>query len=471
MQMFKMKRMIVITTLLSMVLSSCAIQIPQPMVATPTPGAAQEEPAAQDAAVEPSEQVSETVAMSETVAVSETVAEAEPTAAPAEEAAPAEAAPAEAAAPAEFVLPEIVPGKFNVAFIYVGPIGDGGWSYAHNQGRLIVEEYLGGNVATGYIENVPEGEASEAVIRGLAEKGFDAIFTTSFGFMDPTEKIAAEYPNKFFVHISGFKNNGKNFANLFGSMEDMKYLAGMVAGARAKDDGSLRVGYIATFPIPEVTRYVNAAAMGMRRTCPECIMDVRWNFTWFDPELENKQAEEMLNDGASVIITGADTTGPIAVAGSKGKWGIGYDSDNACGIDAEHCLTTTYWDWGQVYIWLINKMLDGKFEGTDYYFEATSNGVGLLGFMIGQEPAAGVPEWVVPEVQQLLDQMLEGSYTRFNIFSGPIKNNKGEIVVPEGTVLTQSDLEGLKGIRGRDTCTICMSWLAEGIDPSLELPQ
>ncbi len=371
----------------------------------------------------------------------------------------------------EFIIPEIVQGKFNVAFVYSSPIGDGGWTYAHNQGRLIIEKYRGDEIHTGYVENVPEGPASEVVIRQLAQKGFDAIFTCSFGYMDPTATVAEEFPNIFFVHVSGFKKNGKNFASMFGSMEDMKYLAGMIAGARAKEDGSKRVGYIAPFPIPEVTRYLNASTMGMRRTCPDCLMDVRWTFSWFAPELENQAAEEMLDAGASVIMTGADTTGPIAVAGERGMWGIGYDSSNACNIDIEHCLTTPYWDWGQAYIWLLTKMLNGKFKGEDYYFEATSNGVGLLGFMVGEVPAAGIPKAVLPEVRFVLDEMLQGRLDRFSLFTGPIRNNQGELVVAAGVSLTQSDLEGLRGVLGRPACTICMSWLVEGIDPTVKLPE
>jgi basic membrane protein A and related proteins len=149
-------------------------------------------------------------------------------------------------------VPDIEEGKFNVAFIYVGPIGDGGWTYAHNQGRKYVEEQMGDTVHTVYLESVPEGADAERVIRGLARKGFNAIFTTSFGYMDATAAVAEEFPDVYFVHVSGFKKNETNFANLFGAMESMKYLVGMIAGARAQADGNNRIGYVAPFPIPEV---------------------------------------------------------------------------------------------------------------------------------------------------------------------------------------------------------------------------
>ena len=258
---------------------------------------------------------------------------------------------------------------------------------------------------------------------------------------------------------------------MFGSMEDMKYLAGMIAGARAKEDGSNRVGYIAPFPIPEVTRYLNASTMGMLRTCPDCLMDVRWTFSWFAPELENKAAEEMLDAGASVIMTGADTTGPIAVAGERGMWGIGYDSANACDIDIEHCLTTSYWDWGQAYIWLLTKMLNGKFEGDDYYFEATSNGLGLLGFMVGEVPAPGIPKAIIPEVRLVLMKCCKAVWIDLRFSLDPSATIRVSMIVEQGVTLTQSDLEGLRGVTGRQPCTICMNWLVEGIDPAITLPE
>jgi basic membrane protein A len=386
-------------------------------------------------------------------------------------AAPQAEAPAPAPAVSGVQIPEPVDGKFNVAFVYVGPIGDGGWTYAHNEGRLYLEEALGDVVHTAYLESVLEVADAERVIRNLARAGFDAIFTTSFGFMDPTETVAEEFPDVYFVHISGFKRNDTNFANLFGAMESMKYLAGMIAGARAQADGANRIGYIAPFPIPEVIRHLNAATMGMRQTCPECLMDVRWIFTWFDPDKERQAAESLLEAGAHVVITGADTTGPVQVAGERGKWGIGYDSRNACEVDPEHCLTVPYWEWGPEYTRLVQSMIDGTFKGEDIYFDVDSGSLGLLGFMEGQTPQPGVPAEVIPTVQELLGKMLSGEMNRFTIFTGPIRDNKGNEIVPAGVSLTQSDLEGLQGIPGREDCTICMNWLVEGIVPDAEIPQ
>ena len=235
-----------------------------------------------------------------------------PTAAPAAEAptaaaeAPTAAAEAATAAPAptgaaaaegSFQIPAVEDGKFNVAMILLGPHDDGGWSQAHYEGLQYVEKNVP-NVHTAYIENVPEGADSEQVIRSLARKGFKLIYTTSFGYMDPTAAVAEEFPDITFIHLTGFKTNNANFGNLMGAMENMKYLAGMLAGARAKLDGNPKLGYMATFPIPEELRLGNAFAIGMRKTCPECTMDVRWINTWHDPVKEKEGAASLFDAGA-----------------------------------------------------------------------------------------------------------------------------------------------------------------------------
>ncbi len=369
----------------------------------------------------------------------------------------------------QVVIPAPAEGQMNVAYVYVGPIGDGGWTYAHNQGREYLEQNVS-NVHTAYLESIPEGADSERVIRALARKGFDVIFTTSFGFMDPTETVASEFPDITFVHISGFKRNDTNFGNVFGAMEEMKYLAGMVAGARAKADGSNRVGIIAPWPIPEVIRLSNAAALGMRRTCPECMMDIRWIFTWFDPVKEREAAESMLDAGATVIITGADTPGPVQAAADRGLTGIAYDSDNACAGLESNCLTVPYWNWGPVYVDIIQQVQAGTWQPADFYGGTADGMLGLYGFMEGQAPYASVPADVVPQVKDVLAEMLSGELDRFDIFSGPLQDNQGNEVIPAGVSLTQSDLEGLSGIAGREDCTICMDYLVEGFDPTAEIP-
>ncbi|MCB0155225.1 MAG: BMP family ABC transporter substrate-binding protein [Anaerolineae bacterium] len=382
-----------------------------------------------------------------------------------------------AASTDEAQLPTIEEGKTNVAFVYVGPIGDGGWTYAHNEGRKYLENTMGDTVHTAYLESVPEGADAERVIRNLARQGFDVIITTSFGYMDPTGVVAEEFPDTAFIHVTGQKKNATNYGNIMGSMEEMKYLAGMIAGARAAQDGSNRVGIIAPFPIAEVIRLSNAAALGMRQTCPDCVMDIRWIFTWFDPVKEREAAESMLDAGATVIITGADTPGPVQAAAERDLTGIAYDSENACFGLEQNCLTVPYWNWGPVYADIVKGVQDGTWVPEDFYGDATMGMLGLYGFMEGQTPYPSVPESVIPEVREMLGQMQAGTFDRFDIFAGPMNDNQGNEVIPAGVSLTQSDLEGLSegymaafSIEGREPCTICMDYLVEGFDPTAEIP-
>lgn len=375
-------------------------------------------------------------------------------------------AASEATAEGNYQIPAIIEGCFNVAFVYVGPHDDGGWTQAHDVGRMYVEDTLEG-VHTAYVELVAEGADAEQVIRSLARKGFDVIFTTSFGYMDATETVAGEFPDIDFIHISGFKSNGDNFGNLFGAMENMKYLAGMLAGSRAKVDGNPRLGYIATFPIPEELRLGNAFALGAQKTCPECTIDVRWIFTWHDPIIEKEAAASLFDSGVQVVMTGADTPAP-AEAAPPGKWGITYDYINNCTIDA--CLTSMYWNWGPVYADIVTRSMNDEYVGGSEYFDADSGALGLYGFMEGQTPQPGVadlPEEDLKLVRDTLAAMLAGEFTRFDVFKGPITDNQGNLVLADGVSLEQVDLDGFSQFGS--PCKTCMYWWNENI--TAELPE
>lgn len=397
-----------------------------------------------------------------------------PAAAPAAQAPAAEApaaAPAQAEAPAAapsggVQVPDVMDGKYNVAFVYVGPHDDGGWTQAHDIGRQYVQDNVA-DVHTAYIENVAEGADAEQVIRSLARKGFDVIFTTSFGFMDASEIVADEFPDVDIIHISGFKSNEANFGNLFGAMENMKYLAGMLAGSRAKMDGNPKLGYIATFPIPEELRLGNAFALGAQKTCPECTVDVRWIFTWHDPIVEKEAASSLFDGGAQVVMTGADTPAP-AEAAPEGKWGITYDYYGNCTIDK--CLTSMYWNWGPVYARIVEESKAGTWVGGWEYFDADSGALGLYGFMEGetlQPGLAELPEEELQMVRDILAQMLAGEFTRFDVFKGPITDNQGNVVLEDGVSLEQIDLDGFAQFGS--PCTTCMYWWNENV--TAELPK
>ena len=366
-----------------------------------------------------------------------------------------------------FEIPVADKDKFNVAMVLIGPHDDGGWSQAHFEGLEYVQENVQ-DVHIAYIENVPEGADSEQIFRSLSRKGFDLIFGTSFGYMDAMEIVAEEFPDIMYIHLTGIKSNTKNFGNLMGAMENMKYLAGMLAGARAKMDGNPKLGYMATFPIPEEIRLGNAIALGMKRTCPECTMDVRWINTWHDPVIEKEAAASLFDAGAQVVFTGADTPAVADVAQEKGKWGVTYDWYGSCKVDA--CLTAPYWVWGPIYADITQRVIDGTYTPGWDYFDADTGGLGLYGFMEGQELTPGVaelPQEVIDEVRDLMAKTLAGEFTRFDVFSGPIKDNQGNLIVPEGEALKQIDLDAFPEFDLG--CEYCMKWWAEGI--TAELPE
>jgi basic membrane protein A len=390
-----------------------------------------------------------------------------PTTAPQNTDVPATSAP-EATTPPEagLQIPDIEEGKFNVAMVLIGPHDDGGWSQAHYEGLLEIEKNVPDSHVA-YIELVPEGADSEQVFRSLARKGFDLIFGTSFGYMDPMETVAGEFSDTMFVHISGFKSNETNFGNLFGAMEVMKYIAGMIAGSRAKVDGVTKLGYMATFPIPEELRLGNAIALGMLRTCPECTMDVRWINTWHDPVIEKDAAASLFDAGVQVVFTGADTPAAGDVAQEKGKWGVNYDWVGACKVDA--CLTAPYWNWGPVYSRIAQETKAGTYKPGWEYFDADSGALGLYGFMEGQTPQPGYADLPAEDralIEETMAAALAGDFTRFDVFAGPITDNKGNVIVPEGGKIEQIDIDCFAG--GAVPCTTGMYWWTQGI--TAELP-
>jgi len=366
-----------------------------------------------------------------------------------------------------FQIPAVEKDKFNVAMVLIGPHDDGGWSQAHYEGLEYVKENVD-NVHVAYIENVPEGADSEQIFRSLARKGFDLILGTSFGYMDPMETVAEEFPDSYFIHLTGYKSNMENFGNLMGAMENMKYLAGMLAGARAKLDGNPKLGYMATFPIPEELRLGNAIALGMKETCPECTMEVRWINTWHDPIIEKEAAASLFDAGAQVVFTGADTPAVADVAQEKGKWGVTYDWYGSCKVDA--CLTAPYWIWGPAYAEIAEGIIAGTYKAGWDYFDSDSGGLGLVGFMEGDELTPGMkdlPPEVIEDVKDKMAKFNSGELNRFDVFAGEVLDNQGNVVVPAGEKMVQADLDQFPpGAPGLE-CEYCMYWWADGITSEL----
>ncbi len=360
-------------------------------------------------------------------------------------------------------VPTVEAGKFNVAMVLLGPHDDGGWSQAHYEGLQYVCENVP-DVHVAYLENVLDNAESEQVFRDLARQGFNLIIGTSFGYMDPMATVAEDFPSTTFLHLTGYKSNFTNFGNFFGGIEDMKYLAGMIAGSRAKADGNPKLGYMATFPIPEEIRLGNAIMLGAKKTCPECEMAINWIGTWHDPNLESAGAAALFDGGAQVVFTGADTPANATVAQEKGKWAVTYDHPSSCKLDS--CLTAPYWIWGPEYAKVAEAVKAGTYKPGFEYFDAKSGAMGLYGFMEGQQlqpGAADLPEADLQLVRDTLKSMLDGTFDRFDVFTGPIKDNAGNVVLADGVSLVQADLDQFPPGAEANPCTVCMHWLADGI--------
>jgi basic membrane protein A and related proteins len=372
-----------------------------------------------------------------------------------------------AAAGAALQIPDVEAGKFNVAMVLIGPHDDGGWSQAHYEGlQYICQNMPDTHIA--YVELVPEGADSEQVFRSLSRKGFNFIIGTSFGYMDPMEAVAKEFPDITYLHLTGYKSNGKNFGNFFGAIEDFKYLAGMLAGSRAKKDGNPKIGYMATFPIPEELRLGNAITRGVKVTCPECTVDVRFIQTWHDPQQERNAADSLFAGGADVVFTGADTGAVADAAQAKGKWAVTYDHPASCKNDS--CLTAPYWIWGPEYTRIAKQVQAKQYKAGYEYFDGDSKAMGLYGFMDGQTPQKGIADLPAADVQKVKDtlaQILAGQFGRFDVFAGPIKDNTGKELLPAGQKLKQSDLDQFPPGAPGNACSVCMYWWADGITAPL----
>ncbi len=244
------------------------------------------------------------------------------------------------------------------AWVYVGPVGDAGWTFGHDLGRRGVAAESPW-LRTEFVESVSEADA-ERVIETYARKGVDVIFTTSFGFSDPTIKVAKKYPKTIFMHCSGFKR-ADNVGTYFGRMEQAKFLAGIAAGLVT---GSAKIGYVAPMPIPEVVRFVNAFTLGVRQVKPEAMVKVVWTGDWFLPTVEKQAADSLMDAGCDVIATGCDSSAPLAAAEARRTWAVGYDSD-AHQYALQHWLTAPIWDWTILYRQILGKVREGGFKKAD----------------------------------------------------------------------------------------------------------
>src|SRR5262249_48332468 len=245
--------------------------------------------------------------------------------------------------------------ELKIGFVYVSPIGSAGWTYQHELGRQHLEKTFAGKVKTTFVESVPEGADAERVIRRLAQEGNKLIFTTSFGYMDPTIKVAASFPNTFFEHATGYKT-AKNSGTYIIKFEEGRYLAGLVAGKMSK---SGTAGYVAAFPIPEVIRGINAFTIGMREVNPKAKVRVVWVSSWYDPGKEREAAEALIAQGADVVMQHTDSTAPVQAAEAKGVYAIGYHSDMSKFGPKAHLVASTH-NWTGYYQSVVEKVMKGQ---------------------------------------------------------------------------------------------------------------
>jgi simple sugar transport system substrate-binding protein len=324
----------------------------------------------------------------------------------------------------------------NIGFVYVSPIGDAGYTYQHDLGRKAIEAEFGDKVKTTFVESVPEGADAERVIRELAASGNQLIFTTSFGYMNPTIKVAKQFPDVHFEHATGYKQ-ADNVATYKPRFYEGRYLTGIVAGKVTKSN---IIGYVGAFPIPEVVRGIDAFTLGLRSVNPEAEVKVIWVSSWYDPGKEREAVETLIAQGADIITQHTDSTAPVQTAQDKGVHAIGYHSDMSKYGPKAHLTAATH-VWDQYYIARVKAHMDGTWKSTDTWGGMADGMMTIAPF------GPDVPE----DVQKLVkEKQAEITGGKLHPFAGPIKDNEGNVKVAEGATMSDEEMLG-------------MNWYVEGV--------
>ncbi len=321
-------------------------------------------------------------------------------------------------------------GPVKAGFIYVGPVGDLGWSYEHDQGRRAVEEAYGDKVETVFQESVPEGADAERAITQMALQGADIIFTTSFGYMDPTINVAAKFPNVKFEHATGFKR-APNVSTYSARFYEGRAVIGHIAGKMTRSN---KIGYIASFPIPEVVRGINSAYIHAKKANPDVEFSVVWVYTWFDPAKEGDAAKALIDQGIDVIMQHTDSTAPQAVAKEAGNvYTFGQASDMAAYAPMPR-ISSIIDNWAPYYVARVGAVMDGTWESVD-----TWDGIAPGMVEIG-EMSEAIPAEVRDEAQALADSIAAGEY---HPFTGPLNRQDGSAWLAEGETADDGTLLGM----------------------------
>ena len=326
------------------------------------------------------------------------------------------------------------------AWVYVGPVGEAGWTFAHDLGRKAVEAEYGDKLKTTFVEKVPEGPDAERVIRDLAQQGNKIIFATSFGYMEPMLKVAKDFPDIKFEHATGYKT-ADNMRVYDARFYQDTYLAGIIAGKMTKTN---TLGFVGSFPIPEVLRNINAFTLGAQSVNPKIKTKVVWVSTWFDPPKESEAAQTLINGGADVLLQNTDSTAVLQTADKAGKYAFGWDSDMSAFGGKAH-LGSAIVDWSNYYKKSIKEVMDGTWKG---------NTVTRWGVAEGQNDLVKIPEVVPADVKAKVDELKAGMKAgTFEVFTGPILDNTNKERLAKGTA-ADDEWRGkidfyVKGVEGK----------------------
>ena len=350
-----------------------------------------------------------------------------------EEMPPPPAAAASAAAPAK-------PEPLKIAFAYVGPVGDGGWTFAHDNGRKAIEKEFGDKVKTSFVESVPESADAERVIRQMATDGNQLVFGTTFGYMEPMLKVAADMKGVKFEHATGYKT-AENMRTYDSRTYEGAYMAGVIAGKMTKSN---TLGVVASIPIPEVIRNINSFTLGAQSSNPKVKTKVVWVNGWFDPPKETEAATSLINGGADVLFQNTDSPAVLKTAEAKGKRAFGWDSDMTAYGPKAH-LASAVINWGPYYIKATGEALQGKWTGgTSAWWGVKEGAIDIVSM------AEDVPAETKARVEEIKKGLKDGSFV---IWKGPIMDNTGKEMVKKDEAADDKYLGGMnayvKGVEGK----------------------
>ena len=352
---------------------------------------------------------------------------------------PAPATGASAAAPAASSASGAASGPLKVAFAYIGSVGDGGWTFAHDNARKALEKEFGNKIQTTFIENVPESADAERVLREFAQNGNGLVFGTTFGYMEFMQKVARDFPNVKFEHATGYKT-APNVATYDSRTYEGAYMAGVVAGKMTKSN---TLGVVASVPIPEVLRNINSFTLGAQSVNPNIKTKVVWVNEWFNPSKEGEAATALINGGADILMQNTDSSAVLQTAEKMGKRGFGWDSDMTNYGPKAH-LGSAVINWTPYYVHSVRNALEGKWQSGQTWWGVKEGAIDLVGL------ASDVPADAKAKLEEVRKGLKDGSY---HIWKGPLVDQSGKEVLAKDQVADDKFLTGInfyvKGVEGQ----------------------